>query len=42
MVLLISRVDIPIQEDFRGKTLLYIEAWKEDDAIVGVGLYKGM
>ena len=25
------RVDIPIQEDFRGKTLLYIEAWKEDE-----------
>lgn len=24
------KVDIPIQEDFRGKTLLYIEGWKED------------
>ena len=24
------KIDIPTQEDFRGKTLLYIEAWKED------------
>ena len=24
------KVDIPIQEDFRGKTLLYIEGWKDD------------
>ena len=24
------KVDIPVQEDFRGKTLLYIEAWKEE------------
>ena len=24
------KIDIPMQEDFRGKTLLYIEAWKED------------
>ena len=23
------KVDIPIQEDFRGKTLLYIEGWKD-------------